>query len=1059
MAKSSQPLYLEPTTDRIDVYENLHLLYDNDQELSVEAIVLLDTSEAFTNFKQIKQKTGYYTSTRWLRFDVQNDTNERSWILEFAFPLIYQIDLYTMDADEVIHLQTTGSNYPFHERELKNRYFGLSLDISPHTTRTYYVKVIGGGDLYPPISIWNPTAYAEKNQVETTILGLFYGMIFVMIMYNFFLFIALRMRSYLYYVLTISSILIANLAADGFAFQYFWPNQPAWNANASIFWVTMTCMFILLFTKSFLDTRIYAPKFTYYIYSLIGVNALTLITLLFSRNIASNLMTFSALVTFLVVLAVGFISLIRGARQARFFIIGWLIFLIGVSVTILERIAVIPYSIFTEYAGQFSLAVEVMLLSFALADKINIMRLEKSMAKQEAIHSQKIAMESLQKADQLKDDFLAVTSHELKTPLHGMIGIAESLRDGVTGTVTDKTKEQLELIITSGNRLSHLVNDILDFTEINNDGLHLKLKPVHLFGLVEAIFTICQPLIKEKQIKLVNQIPESFPSILADQNRLQQIFYNLIGNAIKYTDKGDVSISVNLIGSSVAISVKDTGPGISIQQQKVIFKPFTQGEDSLIRSETGSGIGLNITKELIRLHGGKLTVDSHLGKGTTFLFTLPIARDEKLTSKDVSQEISATLTPMKDQKDLIYPLYNGNLRNKATIVVADDEIINLQVLTNHLHLEGYKVITVSSGEAVFDIVHKQAVDLVILDIMMPKVSGYEVCQRLRERYSLMELPILMLTAKNQTQDRITAFELGANDYLVKPCDKSELVSRVKTLLRLKYLNQELYTMNTELEEMVKERTLKLRKANIDLKRLNDNLLTMAKSRRQLLANIAHELGTPVMMVHSYLQALQGGLIDSTNAYYNDIVHEKITLLNRLINDLSDLALLEGGQTNLNRKGVHLNEWLLHTCNKIKFDTERFARTFEMQIPNNPDYKCYIDTVRMDQVFMNLVSNAVKNTEESDGKISVSASIHPKAKSLSIDFTDNGFGMDQAQLPNLFERFYQAPTTISDDTTKGTGLGLAIVKEIIHGHEGKITVKSTVDIGTTFSITLPIEKNT
>lgn len=1053
-AKSSQQLVLDSSTIKTDIYDDLYVLYDDEQTLTIDDVSSPNFENEFIHYDRIIQKTGYHNSIRWLRFEVANNTEHSDWILEFAFSLIYVIDLYTVDENGITHIQTTGSNFPFHNREIKNRYFALNLEVEPQDSQTYYVAVNGGGDLYPPIRIWDETSFLEKTQVEFSLLGLFYGMILVMIMYNFFLFFALRIKSYLYYVIAITFTLIGNLSADGLAYQYLWPNAPIWNAHASVFWVTITCIFILIFTHNFLDSDIYVPKFKWYVYGLISLNTLVLIILVFSRNLATNLMTIVTLLTFLVVLTVGFISLKRGARQARFFVVGWVIFLVGVSITILERIAIIPYSTFTEYAGQITLAFEVMLLSFALADKINLMRIEKSQAKQEALESQKTVMESLQKADELKDDFLAVTSHELKTPLYGMIGIAESLRDGITGKVSPTMRDQLEIIIASGDRLTHLVNDILDLTKLKNDSLTVELKPVHLHGLVTAIFTICQPLIKDKKVNLINNIPESLTAILADSNRLQQIFYNLIGNAIKYTDKGEVSISVKEIGDKVKIFVTDTGHGIPKRLQKQIFKPFIQGEAAISRRDSGTGIGLNITSELINLHGGTIEVNSTLGKGTTFCFSLPISSEVKSID-----EIALTVDSLSERNVLINPPKNITVRNQSTILVADDEPVNLQVLTNQLYLEGYKVITALSGENVLDIVSNHDIDLVILDIMMPRVSGYEVCQQLREIYSLMELPILMLTAKNQTRDRVMAFELGANDYLAKPCDKSELISRVKTLVKLKSLNQELFIMNVKLEEKVKERTFDLENANIDLSKMNDNLVAMSKSRRQLLANIAHELGTPIMMVHSYLQALQEGLINTDDVYYNELVFEKITLLNRLINDLSDLSKLEAGQASLDVKRIDLYEWLEHTCNKIEFDVKRLGRLYGKtnQLVNKLEFICFLDTIRMDQVFTNLISNAIKNTDGVNGKITLSASINQQRNRLTIKFSDNGIGIDEQQLAFLFERFYKSPKPISSDKTTGTGLGLAIVKEIILGHNGTIEAESELNIGTSFYITLPIQK--
>src|SRR5699024_2262287 len=197
------------------------------------------------------------------------------------------------------------------------------------------------------------------------------------------------------------------------------------------------------------------------------------------------------------------------------------------------------------------------------------------------------------------------------------------------------------------------------------------------------------------------------------------------------------------------------------------------------------------------------------------------------------------------------------------ILVVDDEVVNVQVLMNQLSLHGYDVKTSLRGENVFKIVEENKIDLIILDIMMPGMSGYAVCQQLRDTYSLMELPILMLTAKNQLQDKMLAFEAGANDYLVKPCDKQELLSRVKTLAHVKTLNEAVVQMNMRLEEKVQERTKKLKVAN-------KHLQEIASSRRKLLANIAHELGTPVTIIHHYIQSLQQNIVSIDDEHYTKL---------------------------------------------------------------------------------------------------------------------------------------------------------------------------------------------
>src|SRR5699024_808241 len=237
--------------------------------------------------------------------------------------------------------------------------------------------------------------------------------------------------------------------------------------------------------------------------------------------------------------------------------------------------------------------------------------------------------------------------------------------------------------------------------------------------------------------------------------------------------------------------------------------------------------------------------------------------------EDESIEIAATFTP------------DPSTVSKAIILIADDDPINLQVLMNQLNLEGYEVIIATTGANVLEIVQRHSIDLVILDIMMPQMSGYEVTAKLREQFTLIDLPILMLTAKTQLQDKLIAFEAGANDYLAKPCDQEELLTRVHTLVQLSRLNSELKRVNLILEDKVKQRTKQLETANEHLEKIID-------SRTHLLANIAHDLGTPVTVIQNYLQAFHSGLIeDDEREHYLSLAYSKIKILNRLITDLFD----------------------------------------------------------------------------------------------------------------------------------------------------------------------------
>ncbi len=402
--------------------------------------------------------------------------------------------------------------------------------------------------------------------------------------------------------------------------------------------------------------------------------------------------------------------------------------------------------------------------------------------------------ERLIKIDKIKDEFLSNTSHELRTPVHGIIGISESLIDGATGKLGEETINNLQMVVSSGKRLSNLINDILDFSKLKNLEIELQNKPTDIRQLFEVVISVIKSTIKREEVSLLNEIPDSIPLIYGDENRIQQIIYNLVGNAVKFTYTGYIKVTAIEKEEFVEICVEDTGIGIPGDKFEIIFQSFEQADSSISRSYGGTGIGLSITKKLIELHTGKIWLTSEVGKGSKFYFTLPKSKDQKrelqienqpgLTAKPV------TLDSVKDEDnvDLTKPVVlseGGKNNSSIRILVVDDEKINIQILTNHLSLQNYIVETASDGVEALEKIRNKDYDLVLLDIMMPKMSGYEVCNSLRAENSLYDLPVIMLTAKNQPEDIVVGFDMGANDYLIKPFEKSELLARVKTLVSLK----------------------------------------------------------------------------------------------------------------------------------------------------------------------------------------------------------------------------------------------------------------------------------
>ncbi len=431
----------------------------------------------------------------------------------------------------------------------------------------------------------------------------------------------------------------------------------------------------------------------------------------------------------------------------------------------------------------------------------------------EALALEKRATEELARLNRVKDEFLATTSHELRTPLNGIIGLSNALVDGAKGQLPTEACDTLRLIGASGGRLLSLVNDILDLSQLREGALELKRRSVDLHALVDLIFTLSGPHAQQKGTKLANNVPTNC-FLDADEDRLQQILLNLVDNGIKFSDAGTVSVSASLEADDWRISVTDNGIGIPLEAQSRIFRSFEQVDGSDERSFAGAGLGLAISKTLIEMHGGEISVKSQPGEGAAFTFNIKASSTQPEVGRTL---INAYQTPLSrvvspwalsqvkaKGSDVFQPTEFGELAAGKTAVplnasithelkfralLVDDDPINLEVLRNYMQLEGYEVDLARDGrEALAKLAESPEPDIVLLDVMMPGISGYEVCRTIRETHPATVLPVIILTAKNSVDDLRAGFNAGATDFLAKPFSREELSARVRSHIDLARLS-------------------------------------------------------------------------------------------------------------------------------------------------------------------------------------------------------------------------------------------------------------------------------
>ncbi|MGF9699489.1 ATP-binding protein [Paenibacillus sp. MABNR03] len=445
---------------------------------------------------------------------------------------------------------------------------------------------------------------------------------------------------------------------------------------------------------------------------------------------------------------------------------------------------VILYTIgaFTTQDTTFLALYELLLFVFAQMI-LTAIRFAQSFREVEALSERLLVIDSL------KDEFMANTSHELRTPLHGIINIAQSMLEGAAGAVTPKQARNLSMITSTGKRLSLLVNDILDFSKLKNSEIVLKREAVDLESVARTVVEVSGFTFGDKPIVLIQQWPPSLPLVEADEDRLRQILYNLIGNAYKYTQQGEIRLYASVNGDQVRMSVADTGVGIAPEKLEDIFQSYEQENGAGERVSGGTGLGLSITRKLVELGGGRIWVESEPGQGSVFHFTLPVAKTTLLHTGNKPAAASYVAAQHTHDSEVIPTEPDESeesLEAEHTILIVDDDPVNRQVLFNLLSTERYRVISADSGAAALKLREQYpGIDLVITDWMMPRMSGMELCRKLREHNSLSELPILMLTARGLPEDIRLGFQAGANDFLSKPVDAGELRARVRTLIDMR----------------------------------------------------------------------------------------------------------------------------------------------------------------------------------------------------------------------------------------------------------------------------------
>lgn len=476
-----------------------------------------------------------------------------------------------------------------------------------------------------------------------------------------------------------------------------------------------------------------------------------------------------------------FYVLVVAVRKRRQGAVSMMIAFLAVFIAAINDILYERAIYLTSFGEAFPIGIFILILcqSFLLAKRFS----------QNFLQVQEFSMQLLS-LDKVKDEFLFNTSHELKMPLYGIMNLTKIVSDSEQNTLSESSMKNLDFIINMTKRLSSLIDDITDLQQIKENSIKMNIQTFDCRGAIQLVLDILKYTAEEKGLRMFNNIPLGTFYVKADKNRLVQIVFNLIDNAIKYTENGRIVIDAFTSNEMVHITFQDTGIGMTDDKKKHVSVYFQDDSSPHQKFDTFRGLGLYISCKLARFMEGNLCIKwTEVGGGSCFELVLPVGKylqDSLSYSESYFKEKDKHYNEEQLKLDSMEAIQSDSSKVACTILIVEDEPTNLWVLKEILKEKNYQTRFVQTGEQALRLIqnHKD-IGLVLLNVMLSDISGYEVCRKIREQYELFELPIVLVTIRNTHEEIQEGLEAGANDFIAKPFVKNELYTKIHTHLELK----------------------------------------------------------------------------------------------------------------------------------------------------------------------------------------------------------------------------------------------------------------------------------
>jgi len=789
-------------------------------EVGVSDLLKPGISSKFVPSNERILKLRFYPRPYWLRFKVLNQGDGPiDFLLELDKHLFEYINLYIPEHDG-FHMKRAALTIPLDQREIqyKNFVFRLSAD---RGETTYYMFVNSWNRQIKesiPLRIWSPENFIRYASDDGLYRGVFIGLFLFIFFYNIFIYISARDPAYLYLSLVTLCQMTLEMSVSGLGFKYLWPSDPIFVTQALFQTTALVMGFNLLFYRAFIGISRYTPKLDK---ALLFISwfffGCALSFFILPQHIRGFMIAFLFTMDHLYSLPilVPTIIAIRNRNPSGWFaLVGISFYYLGLLKFGLVGSGTLSHGLF-DYLPIKGLSF-LIIMTLGLAHKFNMMKkslmdlnvnLERRVI--ERTEELKKANEKLKELDTLKTRFFTNISHEFRTPLTLITAPIESLLRGDHGKLPKRGVEIISSMKNNADRLLKLISDLLDFSKIEAGKMDVHKSNCKVSKLLSLWIAGVDSGAASRGIKITFQDKTDGLRAVFDPDLIEKAIFNLLSNAIKFNrPEGENLIEVILTNddASFTIIIKDSGVGIPDDQMDVIFDRFSQVDSSSTRRHEGTGIGLSLTKEIVELHHGTISVESKINEGSVFFINIPLVSLEDQQAEELIDESVDTLAAGKTEHKYPEGAYSRKTEGKdkkpaaeeCTILIVEDNDDMRDYLESILNKD-YQTLSAVNGKKALLELEKEKVDLVLSDLMMPEMDGYELIQAIRSNDQYEGMPIILLTAKSQVPDKLQGFEKGANDYIVKPFSAEEVLARIKSQLRFKLLRDKLLRANLNLK--------------------------------------------------------------------------------------------------------------------------------------------------------------------------------------------------------------------------------------------------------------------